>query len=109
MKQEIAESTAKWRELISEQRQSGVSVAAFCKQRGLRAWQFYEWKKKVRESEPTQFTEVRVAGAGEPVRSESEPGNAIEIRLRAGTCLIVQPGFDARHLRALLIALESEA
>ena len=109
MKHEIAESTAKWRELVSEQRQSGVSVAAFCKQRGLRAWQFYEWKKRVRESEPARFAEVQVAAAAEPVRSTGERGNSIEIRLRPGRSLIVEPGFDARHLRALLITLESEA
>lgn len=108
MKQVIAESAAKWRDLVSEHSQSGVSVAAFCKQRGLRVWQFYEWKKRLRESEPARFTEVRVAVAAEPARSAGERGNSIEIRLRAGRSLIVEPGFDARHLRALLVALESE-
>jgi hypothetical protein len=47
MRQEITEATAKWRGLVSEQTQSGLSVAAFCKQRGLRAWDFYEWKVRV--------------------------------------------------------------
>ncbi|MDT7817653.1 MAG: hypothetical protein QOJ51_1812 [Acidobacteriaceae bacterium] len=51
MRQEIAEAKAKWLELVSEQHQSGQSVAAFCSERGLRAWQFYEWKKRLRESE----------------------------------------------------------
>jgi hypothetical protein len=38
MRLEIAEAKANWRELVSEQSQSGLSVAAFCSQRGLRAW-----------------------------------------------------------------------
>jgi hypothetical protein len=38
---------AKWCNLISEQQQSGKSIAGFCRERGLRAWQFYEWKKRL--------------------------------------------------------------
>ena len=44
-------------------------MAAFCNQRGLRAWQFYEWKKRVRESEASRFVEVQVEVSAEPVRS----------------------------------------
>ncbi|HTF70068.1 MAG TPA: hypothetical protein VK638_46060 [Edaphobacter sp.] len=51
----MSEARAKWRELICEQSQSGQSVSAFCRERDLRVWQFYEWKKRVRDSEPEQF------------------------------------------------------
>jgi transposase-like protein len=37
--------------VIFEQQQSGRSVAAFCQERGLRAWQFYKWKKRLREAD----------------------------------------------------------
>jgi hypothetical protein len=41
--------------------------------------------------------------------SSSMPGDkAIEIRLRRGCSLVVERGFDASHLRALLAVLESE-
>jgi hypothetical protein len=109
MRQDITEAKAKWRELVFEQGQSGLSVAAFCNQRGLRSWQFYEWKKRVRESETARFMEVQVAVQAEPVRSAGERSKPIEIRLRAGRSLIVEPGFDVSHLRALLTVLESEA
>jgi primosomal replication protein N len=109
MRQEIAEAKAKWRELVSEQSQSGLSVAAFCNQRGMRAWQFYEWKKRVMESEAARFVEVQVAVPAEPVRLAGARSSAIEIRLREGRSLVVQPGFEASHLRALLAVLESEA
>jgi hypothetical protein len=109
MRQEIAEAKAKWLELVSEQRQSGQSVAAFCSERGLRAWQFYEWKKRLRESEAARFVEVQLATPAEPVRPAVTRGNAIEIRLREGRSLVVNPGFEASHLRALLAVMESEA
>jgi hypothetical protein len=109
MRQEIAEAKAKWLELVSEQHQSGQSVAACCNERGLRAWQFYEWKKRLRESEAARFVEVQLATPAEPVLPAGTQGNAIEIRLKVGRSLVVNPGFEASHLRALLAVLESEA
>jgi len=69
--------------LISEQQQSGKSIAGFCRERGLREWQFQEWI--------------------------SLSGQQIEIRLKGGRSLVVGSGFDAQHLWALLAVLESEA
>jgi hypothetical protein len=109
MRQEIAEAKAKWGGLVSEQSQSGLSVAAFCKQRGLRAWQFYEWKKRVREFEAARFVEVQVGVPAERVRPAEARSSAIEVRLREGRSLVVEPGFDASHLRALLAVLGSES
>ena len=41
--------------------------------------------------------------------SSSLPGDkATEIRLRRGRSLVVEPGFDASYLHALLAVLESE-
>jgi hypothetical protein len=45
MKEGMKEAWMKGRGLVFEQSQSGQSVAAFCGERGLRARQFYEWKK----------------------------------------------------------------
>jgi hypothetical protein len=64
---------AKWRELVSEQGQSGQSVAVFCGERGLCAPHFYAWKKRLREADAgqdvlraplTKFVEVQVGPAG---------------------------------------------
>ncbi len=109
MGQGIAEAKAKWRELVTEQSQSGQSVAAFCNQRGLRDWQFYEWKKRLREPAASEFVEVQVAAPAEPVRPAGTRSNAIEIRLKEGRSLVVEPGFQVSHLRALLAVLESES
>src|SRR5260370_15459185 len=109
MRRGMAEAWTKWRGLVSEQSQSGQSVAAFWGERGLRAWQFYEWKKRLRESEAAKFVEVQIASPAEPVRPAGAPRSAIEIRLKGGRSLVGEPGFDPSHLRALLCVLEAAA
>lgn len=106
MRQGKPEAWAKWRTLISEQQQSGQSAAVFCRDRGLRVWQFYEWKKRARDSEPAKFVEVRFAAPAEPEPTLQVRSSSIELRLNRGRSLVVEPGFDAGHLRALLAVLE---
>jgi len=109
MKREMTEAIAKWRGLISEQVQSKKSAAVFCRERGLKPWQFYEWKKRLREAEAKKFVEVRIAAPVRPAQLAKARSSAIEIRLREGRSLMVEPGFDASHLRALLDVLEPRA
>jgi hypothetical protein len=106
MRQAGAEVWAKWRGLISEQTQSGQSAAKFCRERGVRVWQFYEWKKRLAEAEAASFVSVELKTAEGLTCSSG--AKAIEIRLKRGRSLVVEPGFDASHLQALLAVLESE-
>lgn len=105
-----AELWAKWRGLVSEQVASGQSVAAFCHARGLTSSQLFAWKKRLRERAKAEFVEVQVAPHEEQHHpgTPTESGKAIEIRLVRGCSLVVEPGFDANHLRALLSILEGE-
>ena len=90
----------KWRKLVSEQARSGQTVIAFCRDRGLCRPYFFTWKKRLQEDRQAKFLEVRV--------TESAPsGEAIEIRLQNGRSLVVRPGFDAEHVRALLAVVET--
>src|ERR1700684_2446327 len=108
MRVDKAEERKKGRGLVSEQKQSGQNVAIFCRKRGLREWQFYAWKKRLREGDTrAQFVEVQVKGAGKVAEDKPAVGGAIEIRLNKGRSLVVEPGFDIRHLQALLAALET--
>jgi hypothetical protein len=109
MKQLRAELWSKWRELVSEQSQSGQTVRAFCHDRGLRDSLFYDWKKRIREGEAAKFVEVKVKESSGRRDCVPERNRAIEIRLNNGHSLLVEPGFDASHLRALLAVLETEA
>jgi hypothetical protein len=108
MKQSRVEARTRWGGLISEQRQSGQSAALFCRERGLPAWAFYAWQKRLREAEAPRFVELEVKPDQATWRSSVRADKAIEIRLRMGLSLFVAPGFEASHLRALLSVLEPE-
>ncbi|MGA3129707.1 MAG: hypothetical protein ABSD59_02835 [Terracidiphilus sp.] len=107
MKRAGKEEWSKWRGLVSEQAASGQSVAVFCRERGLRDWQFYDWKKRVRKAETAKFVAVEVAAVKE--QAATAAGRGIEVLVGRGRSIVVEPGFDARHLRALLAVLEAEA
>ena len=109
MKQLRAELWTKWRGLVSEQSQSGQTVSGFCRDRGFRDSLFYDWKKRIREGEAAKFVEVKLKEPSEQRKPSPERYPAIEIRLSKGRSLLVGPGFDAGHLRALLAVLEAEA
>jgi len=99
---------SRWRDVVSEQVSSGKSVAAFCRERGLREWQLYEWKKRLRKSEAPSFVEVEVAASPAPAPASMRSAG-IELRHGRGWSLMVEPGFDAAHLHRLLSLLEQES
>jgi hypothetical protein len=110
MGQQKQEEWVRWRGLLAEQRGSGQSIAVFCRERGLRAWQFYEWKKRLRPAEAEPFVAVEVV-ASEPSSVPTPPvpvPSPLEIRLRGGRSLLVGPDFEASHLQRLLRFLEQE-
>jgi transposase-like protein len=106
MRQGKSEQLAKWRVLVSDQIGSGQTVAAFCGDRGVRDSQFYDWKKRLRDAEAAEFVQLEIAAVSEPTSPRAS--RAIEVRVGQGRSLFVEPGFDARHLRALLGVLEAE-
>jgi transposase-like protein len=99
------EVRSKWSSLILEQSESGQTVEAFCRERGLTTSQFYTWRKRLRGSAAEQFLEVQVAKpAARPIPSKR---GGIEIGLAEGRSVVVEPGFDPNHLRAVVAALEA--
>ena len=109
MNQRREQAWAKWRDLVSEQEQSGQSVAAFCRDRELAGSQFIYWKRRLREAGRAPFVEVQLAQPGAEPRAQARAlgSTSIEVRLRNGRSLMVAASFDARHLRALLAVVES--
>jgi hypothetical protein len=93
----------KWRRLISEQMRSGKRVAAFCRERKLRASHFYWWKKRLRENTAARFVEVQVTESPASVVGDSR----IEVRLQNGRSLMVGQEFDPEHVRGLLAVVEA--
>lgn len=103
---------AKWAGIIREQRESGLSVARFCVDRGIPSSTLFVWKRRLAGGEPV-FVEAKV-GRGEDERSKSaerggrdERDGGVAIRLGRGRHVTVARGFDRRLLLEVIEALES--
>lgn len=92
--------------IIDEQRVSGLSIAEFCRRRGVSPPSFYNWRRRLSTSGPARavpaFVEVKV-GPRESGVAVAEA--ALELILRGGLRVLVRRGFDGKLLRALLAAL----
>jgi transposase-like protein len=84
MRQSITEHRAKLRGLALEQLSSGQTVAAFCRDREIRASQFYDWKKRIRQGEVAKFVEVKVKESSEQRKPSPEHYPAIAVFLNKG-------------------------
>ncbi len=58
-----------WQELIAQQEKSGMTVQAFCVQRGVTEASFYSWRKQLRASAAVSFALVAPSDGGRPGRS----------------------------------------
>jgi hypothetical protein len=104
MRQRRSEAWAKWGRLVSEHGGSGQSIAGFCRDRGVPVSQFFAWRKRLLKAPAQSFVEVQLVGA--PPAQSLAPRRAIEVALAGGRRVMVEPGFDPDHLRAVVAALE---
>jgi hypothetical protein len=77
-----------WREAMSQQERSGLTVHAFCAQQGLTEASFYNWRKQLRGNAPLSCALA-----------------AVEVMLSSGERVHVAPGTDAATLRMVLAVL----
>jgi len=106
-----------WRALLREQEWSGLTQAAFCRQRRINSGTFAWWKRKLRadagtesagsgagsrrgpsRTDPLRFMEVAVVGAGR---------ERYEIVLPGGRVVRVPADFDPANVARLIRAVES--
>ncbi len=92
----IDEQTA---QLLEEQKRSGMSVAAFARERGVPVWRLYQAGKVRRRRRRAEFIEVAVSR--EPKAAPLEIVVPGDLRVR------VPRDFDEPTLRRLLAALTS--
>jgi hypothetical protein len=92
-------SENKWTDLIGQQQQSGLSVSAFCRDRGFSDQAFYYWRKRLSGREPVRFALV---ATGMATTVDQAP---IELLLASGDRLRIAPGADAATLRTVLNVL----
>ena len=96
-----------WHQIIEGQRSSGLTVAAYCRDRGVTEGSFYTWKRRLRSPAKSNHSPARVFVEMKPPKTSSS--GAIEICLPAARCLLVRRGFDRELLIELIRALESIA
>ena len=104
-----------WRGLITEQRQSGESVRAFCRSRELREASFYHWRQKIERRDREVHVTRSAASALAPVVVVDVPsGDAkssavsatIEIVFSGGTIVRVPSGSTSEQLGMVFDTLE---
>ena len=92
-----------WRLRINEWQRSGLSVQAFCAQRGLARPSFYAWRRTLEQRAVAKaaFVPVQVVADAAPLQATTQ-----EVVLADGRTVQVAPGFDAATLRQLPAVLE---
>lgn len=91
-----------WRELLTQQRRSGMSVTAFCRRHDLSAASFYGWRQRLaderRQDEPAQVSFVPL-----PIGQAMPAGAAgFVLELPNGVQVTVPRDFDEAALARLL-------
>ena len=90
-----------WRGVVEEWRASGVSKAAFCRERGIATWKFHYWHARL----TTEPAAGKSNGAAEMfARVHATGGSGLRLRL-GGLELEIEPGFDETTLLRLLRVL----
>lgn len=100
------DAAARWRKLIEQQRQSELSVSAYCRERGVSAASFFAWRRRLAGvAGVAGFKAVKLT-AQRP-GAEGRCDGAIELCLPGGHRLVVRRGFDRDLLIELIGALEA--
>jgi|SRR5208282_483598 transposase-like protein len=100
-------SAEEWRQIIDGQRTSGLTIAAYCRDRGIKDSAFYAWKRRLRS--PAKSNRSLVPAFIEVKPPKTAASGAIEICLRGERHLLTRRGFDRDLLIELIRTLESIA
>ena len=90
-----------WAKTIAEQEESGLSVPAFCREKGVCAGSFYHWRRRLRTvDEPVRFALVET----KPAPDYAAP---LELIFASGERLRISRGVDAAALQLVMAALRA--
>jgi transposase-like protein len=104
-----------WRRIVQEHQSSGLSAAAFCRQRSISQPSFYAWKRRLgferrgQSSLPqASFVAVKaIEGPGqENGQIELTAASFVELCLGQDRRLVLRRGFDRQLLLEVIAALE---
>ena len=100
-----------WRGLIRDQKASGLSISAFCRERKVPAASFFNWRRKLAERfDPVEREDTTAKFVS--LELPPPPGTArtgCEVVLPNGCRIIVPTQCDAGWLREILGALQESS
>ena len=99
-KVELEKKRHYWLGVLEDWQESGQSKAEFCRERNLRAWQFYYWHRRLGDG-PSRSGRgfVRVAALSET--------SGIRLRTAGGLEIELDDSFDEQTLKRFLSVLAS--
>lgn len=107
------EKAKTWEQTVAEQEASGLSAAAFCRERSVALARFYQWRLRLRGTSAGSATAGAESAAGfVEMLAGSGPGtrsSGVALRLGQGLTVAVEPGFDGETLRRVVSALQGLA
>ena len=102
----------RWRLIHEQQRQSGLSIAAFCRRHGIGESSFFTWKRRfaadAQAAGRPAFLPIRTAASPASGDAGAQEGRPVELRLPGRHRIVLRRGFDTRALRQLLDLLREE-
>lgn len=105
-----AERRAFWRERVAAFHESGLSVAAWCREHDVRVAQMRRWIKRIAEESapgPAKANGSRWLAIGiEPIAAPKAGNGTITLRIGEVT-VDVRPGFDAELLTRVVRVLKA--
>jgi hypothetical protein len=91
----------KWQKLIEGQRRSGMSIAAYCRKKGIPDSGFYQWRKRLGRKPQARLKDfVKLS-----VPTGQSPRDAVRIRTPGGYCVEVPSGTKGEFLKEVLASL----
>lgn len=90
--------TARWAEIITQCRNSGMSVKNWCEQEGIKLKTYYYWQRKLYQAAYEQAEFVQIPD------SPDVPDIAVEIRMN-GIVAAVRSGADTATIANVLAAM----
>ncbi len=97
-----------WLGVIRDQRASGLSISAFCRDRQVAAASFFYWRRKFSER-PLQREDMAAKFVAVELPPPPTAGAGCEVVLPDGCRVIVPRQCDAAWLREILAALEGRS
>ena len=96
-----------WERVVGDQESSGLTVAEFCRRRGISSASFYAWRRKVSVTSPPvhrrrSWSQACPLFVPLPVSASSAEDTHFEVKLPNGISVNVPPRFEVSPLASLL-------